>query len=198
MEFLRKAEHFIEQTLFWSRWLLAPFYLGLALSIVLLLIKFMEEFLHIALHAFTATEAEVILGVLALVDLSLTGSLLIIVIFSGYENFVSKIDHSNHRDWPEWMGTIDFTALKLKLLSSIVAISAIQLLKQFMAIGKAPDRDLFWLVVIHVVFVASSGLLGLSDRIGGHVHGGGHGEITGGDAHKTHKVGDEAGGKHGA
>ncbi|MCK9911176.1 YqhA family protein, partial [Microbacteriaceae bacterium K1510] len=106
--------------------------------------------------AFTATESQVILGLLALVDLSLTGSLIVIVIFSGYENFVSKIDHTGHRDWPEWMGTIDFTALKIKLLGSIVAISAIQLLKQFMSINTVSDRDLFWLVIIHVVFVASS------------------------------------------
>src|SRR5215211_6866506 len=111
------AENVVEYIVFASRWLLAPFYVGL--------------------------------GVLTLVDLSLTGSLLLIVIFSGYENFVSKIDHSGHRDWPEWMGTIDFTALKLKLLSSIVAISAIQLLKQFMSIKDVSDRDLMWLVIIH-------------------------------------------------
>ena len=111
-----------------------------------------------------------ILGLLALVDLTLTGSLIIIVIFSGYENFVSKIDHSGHKDWPEWMGTIDFTALKLKLLSSIVAISAIQLLKQFMSMSTVSDRDLFWLVIIHVVFVVSSVLLALSDRLSGSDH----------------------------
>jgi uncharacterized protein (TIGR00645 family) len=105
--------------------------------------------------------------VLTLVDLSLTGSLLLIVMFSGYENFVSKIDHSGHRDWPEWMSAIDFTALKIKLLGSIVAISAIQLLKQFMAVGTASDRDLMWYVIIHVVFVVSSVLLALSDRISG-------------------------------
>ena len=146
-EMLEKA---LEATLFASRWLLAPFYLGIALGVVILLIKFMQELLHLAL----------------------TGSLLLIVIFSGYENFVSKIDHSSHREWPEWMGTIDFTALKLKLLSSIVAISAIHLLKQFMSIrigqqGMTPanDRELFWYVVIHVVFVISSVLLALSDRI---------------------------------
>jgi uncharacterized protein (TIGR00645 family) len=113
----------------------------------------------------------VILGLLALVDLALTGSLVVIVIFSGYENFVSKIDHSGHKDWPEWMGTIDFTALKIKLLGSIVAISAIQLLKQFMSVSTVSDRDLFWLVVIHVVFVISSVLLALSDRISGSDHG---------------------------
>lgn len=164
------AENVVEYIVFASRWLLAPFYVGLAISIGVLLIKFMAELLHLITHAFTSTEAEVILGVLALVDLALTGSLLIIVIFSGYENFVSKIDHSEHKDWPEWMGTIDFTALKLKLLSSIVAISAIQLLKQFMAVNTVSDRDIMWLVIIHVVFVVSSVLLALSDRIAAHVH----------------------------
>jgi len=161
----------VERLLFASRWLLAPFYIGLSLALVVLLIKFVEEFWHIAKHALHSTEADVILGVLTLVDLALTGSLLIIVIFSGYENFVSKIDHTNHEDWPSWMGTIDFTALKLKLLSSIVAISAIQLLKQFMAVKTAPDRDLIWYVVIHLVFVVSSVLLALSDRIAGGNHG---------------------------
>lgn len=169
---LKRLENFGEKVLFASRWLLAPFYIGLAVSIVVLLIKFMAELVHLMLHAFSATEAEVILGVLALVDLALMGSLLIIVIFSGYENFVSKIDHSAHTDWPEWMGTIDFTALKLKLLSSIVAISAIQLLKQFMTVKNVTDRELMWLVVIHVVFVVSSVLLALSDRIA--AHGNGH------------------------
>lgn len=167
-----KVEKVLEVLIFASRWILAPFYLGLAVSLIVLLIKFMGELFHIATHAFTATESEVILGVLALVDLTLTASLLIIVIFSGYENFVSKIDHSGHRDWPEWMGTIDFSGLKLKLLSSIVAISAIQLLKQFMSIQNISEREIFWLVIIHVVFVVSSVLLALSDRISG--HGGGH------------------------
>lgn len=172
-----KAENILEALIFASRWILAPFYLGLAVSLVILLIKFMGELFHIATHAFTATESEVILGVLALVDLTFTGSLLIIVIFSGYENFVSKIDHSGHRDWPDWMGTIDFSGLKLKLLSSIVAISAIQLLKQFMSIQNVSEREIFWLVVVHVVFVVSSVLLALSDRISG--HGGGHGNGQG-------------------
>jgi uncharacterized protein (TIGR00645 family) len=165
------TESLIEKALFASRWILAPFYLGLALSLLVLLIKFAFELAHIAMHAFDSTESQVILGLLALVDLALTGSLIVIVIFSGYENFVSKIDHSGHEDWPEWMGTIDFTGLKLKLLSSIVAISAIQLLKQFMTISTVSDRDIFWLVVIHVVFVVSSVLLALSDRITGNGHG---------------------------
>lgn len=160
-------ESVIETLIFASRWILAPFYLGLAASLFVLLIKFMGELAHIASHAFTMTESEVIVGVLALVDLALTGSLLIIVILSGYENFVSRIDLSDHKDWPAWMGTIDFSALKLKLLSSIVAISAIQLLKQFMTVSSVSDRDLMWLVIVHAVFVLSSVLLALSDRIAG-------------------------------
>ena len=159
------TESVLEKTLFASRWLLAPFYLGLAVSIGILLIKFMQELFHLAQKAFVASEADTILGVLTLVDLSLTGSLLLIVIFSGYENF--EIDHSGHRDWPEWMGAIDFTALKIKLLGSIVAISAVQLLKQFMDVRTASDRDLMWYVIIHVVFVISSVLLALSDRLTG-------------------------------
>ncbi|HJZ42644.1 MAG TPA: TIGR00645 family protein [Hyphomicrobiaceae bacterium] len=162
-----KIESGLEAVLFASRWLLAPFYLGLAISVAILLIKFVQELYALAAKALFATEAEAILGVLSLVDLALTGSLLLIVIFSGYENFVSKIDHSGHRDWPEWMGKIDFTALKIKLLGSIVAISAIQLLKQFMAVKTVTDRELMWYVIIHLVFVASSVLLALSDRISG-------------------------------
>ncbi len=162
-----RTESLLEKTLFASRWLLAPFYLGLAVGVAILLIKFLQELYHLALIAISGTESDAILGVLTLVDLALTGSLLLIVIFSGYENFVSKIDHTSHRDWPEWMGTIDFTALKIKLLGSIVAISAIQLLKQFMAVKTASDRELMWYVVIHVVFVVSSVLLALSDRLTG-------------------------------
>jgi uncharacterized protein (TIGR00645 family) len=171
----KKVENILEKALFASRWLLAPFYLGLAVSLAVLLVKFGIELWHLVHGALALTESSVILGVLGLVDLSLTASLLIIVIFSGYENFVSRIDHSEHKDWPEWMGTIDFTGLKLKLLSSIVAISAIQLLKQFMqltTLSPEGERTLFWMVVIHVVFVVSAVLLAFSDRISG--HGGGH------------------------
>jgi len=159
----------LERLLAASRWLLAPFFVGLALAIIILLIKFVQEFYHLAARAFTITESEAILGILSLVDIALTGALVMIVIFSGYENFVYKIDHTAHRNWPEWMGSIDFTALKIKLLGSIVAISAIQLLKQFMAVKTASDRDLMWYVGIHLVFVVSSVLLALSDRLSGDI-----------------------------
>ncbi|HRQ60584.1 MAG TPA: TIGR00645 family protein [Alphaproteobacteria bacterium] len=161
-------ERFLEFFIFNCRWVLAPFYLGLAASIVFLLIRFMFELVHIAMTVFYTSEIDVILAVLTLVDLTLTGSLLVIVIFAGYENFVSKIDFATHPDWPAWMGTIDFSALKLKLLSSIVAISAIELLKRFMSMKEVtPDNEkvLLWLVVIHMVFVISSVLLALSDKI---------------------------------
>ena len=163
-------ERLLENFLFSSRWLLAPFYAGLVVTIPILLIKALQEVYHLVTHAFTATEAEVILGVLALVDLTLTGSLIIIVVFSGYENFVSKIDAEEHKDWPDWMGKIDFTGLKLKLMSSIVAISAIQVLKAFMNVRNLSDRDLMWNVAIHLVFVVSGVILALTDRLSEGAH----------------------------
>jgi uncharacterized protein (TIGR00645 family) len=161
------VERLLEQFLFRSRWLLAPFYVMLVAALVVLLIKAGQETIHFVFHALSATESDVILGVLALVDLTLTGSLIIIVIFSGYENFVSKIEIDDAKDWPEWMGKIDFSGLKLKLLSSIVAISGIQVLKAFMNVKNTSDRDLIWLVVIHMVFVGSGLLMALTDKISG-------------------------------
>ncbi|MGU3494985.1 TIGR00645 family protein [Xanthobacteraceae bacterium A53D] len=169
-------ERAIEGLLFRSRWLMAPFYLGLVVSMFVLLIKFGRELFHFVSISFSATESDVILGILALVDLTLTGNLVLIVIFSGYENFVSKIDPEGHPDWPEWMTKVDFTGLKQKLLASIVAISAISLLKAFMNIGgtTTDQTNLLWLVIIHVVFVGSSLILAFSDKLGdGKVHGAG-------------------------
>ncbi len=157
----------LEGFLFGSRWLLAPFYVALVVSITTLLFKALQELWHLMTHALTSSESDVILGVLALVDLTLTGSLIVIVIFSGYENFISKIDETKHKDWPEWMSKIDFTGLKLKLISSIVAISGIQLLKAFMDVSKVSDRELWWLMAIHGVFVVTGVLLALTDKLSG-------------------------------
>lgn len=165
-----RAERAIEGFLSASRWLLAPFYILLVFALGGLLVKALQEAWHFLSHIVAATEAEVILGVLSLIDLTFTGSLIIIVIFSGYENFVSRIDSSAHRNWPEWMSQIDFSGLKLKLISSIVAISAIQLLKAFMNVKGASDRDLMWYVAIHVVFVVSGLLMALTDRVSGEGH----------------------------
>jgi uncharacterized protein (TIGR00645 family) len=154
-------ERVLERLISQSRWVMAPFYLGLLASLFILLFTFVREFWHFLEGVMSATEADVILGVLALIDLSLATNLVLIVVFSGYENFVSKIDPEGHPDWPEWMTKIDFSGLKQKLMASIVAISAIQVLKAFMNIDKDfNERTLGWLVVIHLVFVVSGLLLG--------------------------------------
>ena len=167
----KRVELLIERILFASRWLLVPIYLGLALSLFILVFKFAQEFLHVAARTISGTEADIILGVLSLVDIAMTCSLIVIVIFSGYENFVSRIDPQEHENWPVWLATIDFTGLKLKLLASIVVISGIQLLKLFMAVKTVADRELLWSVVIHLVFVVSGLLLALSDRLTGDLTG---------------------------
>jgi uncharacterized protein (TIGR00645 family) len=155
----------LERFLFASRWLLAPFYVCLVAALFFLLVQCGQEMLHFASIMREAKETDVILAVLSLVDLTLTGSLIVIVIFSGYENFVSRIDVGDHPDWPEWMAKIDFSGLKLKLLSSIVAISGIQLLKSFMDIHERSDRELAWYVGIHMTFVVSGLLLAWTDRL---------------------------------
>lgn len=157
-------ENFLERFLFASRWLLAPFYVGLALGLVLLLYHFVVEFIHFASIIPRATERDVILGLLSLIDLSFTGNLVVIVIFSGYENFVSKINVSDH-DRPEWMTKVDFGGLKQKLATSIVAISAIELLKGFMNLEKYDSTRLAWLAGIHVIFLFSLLAVVLADRL---------------------------------
>jgi uncharacterized protein (TIGR00645 family) len=162
---LKPVELALETVLFNSRWLMAPFYLGLVVSLAVLLYKFAMLVWEFILHAPAAKESDIILGVLSLIDLSLTGNLILIVVFSGYENFVSRIDPGGHPDWPEWMTKVDFAGLKQKLLASIVAISAIQVLKAFMNLDSAFDPSrLGWLLGIHVVFVVSALILALSDR----------------------------------
>jgi uncharacterized protein (TIGR00645 family) len=138
-------------------------------SIILLLIKFAQELLHLVTHITTTSEADVIIGVLTLVDISLVGSLLLMIIFSGYEIFISKIHIGNHEDKPDWMGKVNFSGLKLKVIGAIVAISAIDLLKTFMNIPDKPtDADevkLMWKVIIHMAFVLSGVFFATMDRI---------------------------------
>jgi uncharacterized protein (TIGR00645 family) len=173
---LKRVEMGLESLLFNSRWLMAPFYLGLVISLAVLMLKFFMMLWEFILHAPGAKEADIILGVLSLIDASLTGNLILIVVFSGYENFVSRIDPRGHPDWPEWMTKVDFGGLKQKLLASIVAISAIQVLKAFMNIDAAFDaQKMGWLVGVHLVFVISTLLLALSDRWGSDHESGGTG-----------------------
>ncbi len=162
------AERAIERVIFGSRWLMAPFYLGLVVSLGLLMVKFVQELIKLVPEVLHLKDTEIIVGVLSLIDLSLAGNLLLMVIFAGYENFVSKIDVAHHKDRPEWMGTVDFSGLKLKLIASIVAISGIHLLKSFMNVGQMDKNDLLWLVIIHGTFVGSGVLLAFMDRLAGH------------------------------
>lgn len=159
------AETVLEKGLFASRWLMAPFYVGLVVALVALLIVFANEVWRELAHIGSMKADDAILMALALIDLSLAANLLLIVIFSGYENFVSKFD-LDHEDRPSWMGTVDFSGLKMKLIASIVAISAIALLKAFMQVGEGQALDetkLLWLVIIHLTFVISGVLMALMD-----------------------------------
>jgi len=167
---MKRVEHGLERLMFASRWLMAPFYVGLIVALALLLVKFAQELLHLAPHVLELTEAQVILGILSLIDLSLAGNLLLMVIFSGYENFVSKIDVGNHQDRPDWMGKVDFSGLKLKLIASIVAISGIHLLKSFMNIANVAKEDLMWLVIVHLAFIVSGVLLAGMDWLSAKAH----------------------------
>ena len=171
---LKTIEKLLESIVFGGRWLLAPMYLGLVGGLVLLLIKFGQEFMHIVVHVFSAEERDVVLSLLALIDITLVANLLVIVIFSGYENFVSKIDVANHEDRPEWMGKVDFSGLKIKLIGSIVAISAIELLKTFMHLttpgAHIDDRQIGWMLALQGTFIISGVLFALMDRLAGGKH----------------------------
>lgn len=158
-------ERAIEHTIFASRWILAPVYLGLAVGLLVVLAKFVAEAYELIAHAVSVDIDAAIVGVLSLIDLSLMGSLILMVMFAGYENFVSKIDVGSHKDRPSWMGQVDFGDLKLKLIAAIVAISAIRLLENFMNIDTLSDRDLAWSAGIHGVFVVSAVMLALMDRL---------------------------------
>ena len=164
-----KIESTIESTIFGSRWLLAPFYLGLVLSIVLLFIKFAQELWHLTDQVFVTSESDMVIGILALIDMCLVASLLLMIIFSGYEIFVSKIDVADHKDRPEWMGKLDFSGLKLKVISAIVAISAIDLLKTFMNMPEqmleGDVNNVKWKVVVHMAFVISGVLFAVMDKV---------------------------------
>lgn len=163
---MHAVENFLERLLFASRWLLAPFYLGLVGAIVVLLWYFGVEFLHL-LAVLVQGGGSVVVSVLSLVDLVLVANLLIIIIFAGYENFVSKIDTGDNEDRPDWMGHVDFAGLKMKLIGSIIAISGIDLLKAFVAVGDTNNEQLAWKVGIHVTFVFSGLMFAIMDRLGG-------------------------------
>lgn len=160
-------EDLLEVGIFKSRWILAPFYLGLIISLLMLLVAFVHELADSLPVLFKLDVEQVILSVLTLIDLSLAGNLVLIVVFSGYENFVSKIDTHGSEDRPSWMGTLDFSGLKMKLIGSIVAISAISLLRAFMNVLEPEvaldERRLLWLVILHLTFLMSGVMFAFMD-----------------------------------
>lgn len=150
------AERALEGVIYASRWLMAPVYLGLIVALGILIITFFRELYIQVPEVLTMDETDIILLVLTLVDLSLAGNLVLIILFSGYENFVSKIEAAHRdKDRPEWMGTLDFSGLKIKLIASIVAISGIHLLKIFMNLPNYTEQQLLWYVIIHLTFIFS-------------------------------------------
>ena len=155
----------IERIIFGSRWLLVPLYVALALSLVELLVQGAVKLYSAIINFWTLGEEGVLLSVLAVVDLTLTASLVVIVIISGYTNFVAPVVTRRNDGRPHWVAEIDFSELKLKLMASIVAISAIKLLEGFMDVSHSSDRELYWLVGIHLTFVVSTALLAFADWI---------------------------------
>lgn len=147
-----------------SRWLLAPIYLGLSLTLIALGLKFFQEVFHLLPQVFAMKEAEMILIVLSLIDIALVSGLIVMVMFSSYENFVSRLDMNDETEKLSWLGTLDTNSLKNKVAASIVAISSIHLLKVFMNADNINEDKLLWYVVIHITFVISAVAMGLLDK----------------------------------
>jgi uncharacterized protein (TIGR00645 family) len=159
------VEALLERLIFASRWLQAPLYVGLIVMLAITVVKFVLVMLEMGHRVLAANEGEFILLILSLVDLVLVANLVIMVIISGYENFISRIDIEEATDRLSWFGKLDAGSLKIKLASSIVAISSIHLLKKFLEAGLTDNSKLYVLVVMHMAFVVSALLLAVIDRI---------------------------------
>ncbi len=159
------VEVLIEKTMYRSRWLLAPIYLGLSIALLALGIKFFQECIHLMLHLLSMKEADMVLVVLSLIDMAMVGGLIVMVMMSGYENFVSQLDVGENEEKLGWLGTMDAASLKAKIAASIVAISSIHLLKAFMNVPNLESEQLKWYVIIHMTFVFSAFLMGYLDMI---------------------------------
>jgi uncharacterized protein (TIGR00645 family) len=158
-------ERTFERILFAMRWLLAPLYLGLGLLLLLFVMQLFRELIHIFQGAATIAEVDLVLAALTLIDMTLVASLIVMVMLSGYENFVSKLDLEGAEKTLAWLGKLDAGSLKIKVAASIVAISSIHLLKAFMNFDSVANDKLILLVVIHLTFVVSALLLTIMDRI---------------------------------
>jgi uncharacterized protein (TIGR00645 family) len=158
-------ERIFERLMYASRWIMAPLYLGLSLVLLALAIKFFQEVIHIFPIIFSMKEVDLILVVLTLIDLALVGGLIVMVMFSGYENFVSKLDIDEGDEKLSWLGQLDANSLKNKVAASIVAISSIHLLKVFMDLKEIENDKIMWYVLIHITFVLSAFTMGYLDKI---------------------------------
>lgn len=163
-------ERFIENAMYASRWLLAPIYFGLSLALLALALKFFQEVIHIMPAIFSLDEATLILKLLSLIDMALVGGLLVMVMISGYENFVSQLDIEDGKEKLSWLGKMDSGSLKMKVAASIVAISSIHLLKVFMDAKNYDPDHLMWYVIIHMTFVVSAFAMGYLDKLTKHDH----------------------------
>lgn len=162
---MRMIERIIEQTILASRWLLVPVYLALAAALAVFGIKAVQETIHLFEKVLIMSEVEIVLAVLALIDLALIANLMVMVILSGYETFVSTLDLDEGQEKPSWLGKVDAATLKIKLAVAIVAISSIHLLKAFMHVGGMDEKEVFWLVVVHLTFVVSALLMAVINKI---------------------------------
>ncbi|MCK4674755.1 MAG: TIGR00645 family protein [Gammaproteobacteria bacterium] len=161
-------ERIAEKFLYASRWLLAPIYLGLSFGLLILGIKFFQEIIHVIPIIFETKETDIVLLILSLIDISLVGGLIVMVMLSGYENFVSTIDLDEGSEKLSWLGKMDAGSLKQKVAASIVAISSIHLLKAFMNAEAIENDKLMWYVIIHLTFVLSAIIMAYVDSINRH------------------------------
>ncbi len=163
---MQKIEHLLEKLIFAGRWLLAPLYLGLLATLLPILYRFYHSFWHMISHITSLSSSQITLQVLELLDTVLLGNLIIIILFAGYENFVSKISVAEGaKDRPHWMGHVDYSGLKIKLIGSLVAISVIELLKDFMQEANFDAKREGWRIGIHITFVISGVLFAVMDNI---------------------------------
>lgn len=158
-------ERIIEKLLYSSRWLMAPIYLGLSFILIALGIKFFQEIFHLLPNILSIKEVDLILVTLSLIDISLVGGLIVMVMFSGYENFVSRLDVDEQDDKLGWLGKLDASSLKNKVAASIVAISSIHLLKVFMNTENIANEKIKWYFLLHITFVLSAFIMGYLDKI---------------------------------
>lgn len=163
-----KMERFFQNTMYAARWILAPIYFGLSFALLLLAIKFFQEIFHVLPHILEYSEANLILVILSLVDMALVGGLIVMVMFSGYENFVSQLNIDEKKGRLNWLGTMDANSLKLKVAASIVAISSIHLLRIFMDARNVDNEKIMWYIIMHLTFVFSAFMMGYLDKITKH------------------------------